>query len=71
MKPEQPAALAAYRDRGAVIDCLKGGYVCRLATEAHPLHGFSFGVVGTITPLVDGWIDKGQLPHYMRAVPKT
>jgi hypothetical protein len=54
MKPEQPAALAAYRYRGAVIDCLKGRYVCRLATEARPLYGFSFGVVGTITLLVDG-----------------
>jgi hypothetical protein len=53
-----------------VMDCLKGRYVCRLAM-AHPLHGFSFGVVGTITLLVDGWVDEGRLPHYMRVVPKT
>jgi hypothetical protein len=37
---------------------------------AHPLHGHSFGVAGTITPLVDLWLDAGRLPRYMRAVPK-
>jgi hypothetical protein len=61
----------SYRYRGAVIDCLKGGYVCRLTMETHPLHGLSFGAVGTITPLVDGWIDESRLPCYMRAVPKA
>jgi hypothetical protein len=29
----------------------------------------SFGVVGTITPFVDLWLDKGRLPAYMQAVP--
>jgi hypothetical protein len=31
----------------------------------HPLHGLTFGAVGTITPLVDLWIDKDRLPSYM------
>jgi hypothetical protein len=35
----------------------------------HPLHGFTFGVVGTVTPLVDLWTDKGRLPAYMQAAP--
>jgi hypothetical protein len=35
----------------------------------HPLHGRGFGVVGTITPLVDLWLDERRLPSYMRAVP--
>jgi hypothetical protein len=39
--------------------------------EGHPLHGSSFGVVGTITPLVDLWGEERRLPSYMRAVPKA
>jgi hypothetical protein len=61
----------SYVYRGAVIDCMKGGHVCRLSMPAHPLHGQSFGVAGTITPLVDLWLDEGRLPSYMRAVPKA
>ena len=34
----------------------------------HPLDGHTFGVVGTITPLVDLWIRERRLPAYMRAV---
>ena len=30
----------------------------------------TFGVAGTITPLVDLWLDEGRLPDYMRASPK-
>jgi hypothetical protein len=30
----------------------------------------TFGVPGTITPLVDRWIQDGRLPDHMRAVPK-
>jgi hypothetical protein len=48
---------------------MKGGHVCRLLLPAHPLNGMSFGVVGTIAPLVDLWLDEGRLPAYMRAVP--
>ena len=55
--------------RGAEIRCLPGGNVCGLFMDEHPLHGASFGVPGTITPLVDRWLDDGRLPLYMRAVP--
>ena len=37
--------------------------------DGHPLHGMTFGVVGTITPLVDLWLEERRLPDYMRAVP--
>ena len=59
-----------YSYRGARIKCLKGAHVCALFTEEHPLHGATFGVVGTITPLVDLSLVEGRLPNYMRAVPK-
>ncbi len=36
-----------------------------------PLHGQGFGVVGTITPLVDIWVEERRLPKYMRVVPKA
>ncbi len=55
--------------RGAEIRCLPGGLVCGLLMESHPLHGWTFGVPGTITPLVDRWLDHGRLPAYMRSVP--
>jgi hypothetical protein len=32
----------------------------------HSLHGRNFGVVGTVTSLVDLWADAGWLPSYMR-----
>jgi hypothetical protein len=60
-----------YSYRGARIECLKGGHVCGLFLEGHPLTGQTFGVVGTITPLVDSWLDVGRLPSYRRAVPKN
>ena len=54
-----------YSYRGARIECMKGGHVCGLFMPAHSLHGSTFGVVGTITPLIDLWTDEGQLPsHY-------
>ena len=34
--------------------------------EGRPLHGHSFGVVGTITPLVDLWVDIRGLPEHLR-----
>ena len=61
----------SYTYRGAVIDCQKGGHVCRLVMPEHPLDGHSFGAAGTITPLVDAWLDEGRLPRYMRVVPKA
>lgn len=50
----------SYIYRGAVIDCLKGGHVCLLSMDGHPLSGMSFGVAGTITPLVDLWLGEGR-----------
>jgi hypothetical protein len=55
-----------YSYRGARIECLPGGHVCALFMPEHPLHGLTFGVVGTITPLVDLWTDESRLPAYMR-----
>ena len=60
-----------YSYRGAEIRCLPGGHVCGLLMESHPLHGHSFGAPGTITPLVDLWLDKRLLPEHMRIVPKA
>jgi hypothetical protein len=54
-----------------VIDCLKGGHVCRLDLDGHPLSDTTFGVVGTITPLVDLWLEEGRLPNHMRPMPKV
>ncbi|WP_043367484.1 hypothetical protein [Belnapia sp. F-4-1] len=68
---EGPLGGPSYSYRGAVIECQKGGHVCRLVMLEHPLHGHSFGVAGTITPLVDLWVDERRLPRYMRAVPKA
>jgi hypothetical protein len=65
--PERPQLVEAaaqgrlggpsYTYRGAMIDCQKDGQ--------------SFGSAGTITPLVDLWVDEGRLPRYMRAGPKA
>ena len=66
-----PLGGPSYGYRDARIDCLKGGFVCRLMQAGHPLADVSFGVAGTITPLVDLWIDEGRLPGYMRSVPKA
>ena len=38
--------------------------------EDHPLHGWTFGVVGTATPLVDLWVEERRFLSYMRAAPK-
>ena len=72
-EPEQTASPGplggpSYSYRGAVIDCQKGGHVCVLKMPDHPLHGRGFGALGTITPLVDLWLDERRLPSYMRAV---
>ena len=68
---EVPLGGPSYAYRGAVIDCMKGGHVCRLTLDGHPLTGMTFGVAGTITPLVDLWLDEERLPDYMRASPKA
>jgi hypothetical protein len=71
--PEQTAAQGpwggpTYSYRGSRIECFKGGHVCGLFMEGHPLDRLTFGVVGTITPLVGLWLDEGRLPDYMRVV---
>jgi hypothetical protein len=60
-----------FRYRGAEIRCLKGSHVCALSMPGHPLDGRTFGVPGTITPLVDLWIREQRLPDHMRPVPKS
>ena len=65
---EGPWGGPVYRHRGAEIRCNKGGHVCGLFMEGHPLDGSTFGVVGTVTPLVDLWVEERRLPSYMRAV---
>jgi hypothetical protein len=60
----------SYRYRGAEIHCCPGGHVCGLMMRDHPLNGATFGVVGTVTPLVDLWVDEGRLPHYIRQKPR-
>jgi hypothetical protein len=36
----------------------------------HPLDGITMGVVGTLTPLADLWLDEQRLPDWMKVVPK-
>ncbi len=67
---EGPSGGPVYRYRGALIQCAKGGHACVLLMEGHPFHGASFGAVGTVTLLVDLWIEGRLLPAYMRAGPK-
>lgn len=56
----------SYRFRSAEIHCCPGGHVCGLVLAGHPLNGATFGVPGTITPLLDSWLDEGQLPRQLR-----
>ena len=65
---EGPWGGPVYSYRGAEIRCAKGGHVCALLMDGHPLHGHTFGALGTITPLVDLWVEERRLPGYMRAV---
>ena len=68
---EGPWGGPVYRHRGAEITCTKGGHVCELRMPGHPLDGWSFGVVGTVTPLVDLWVEERRLPAYFRSVNAT
>ncbi len=67
---EGPWGGPVFHYRGAEIRCLKGGHVCALLMPDHPLHGSTFGVPGTVTKLVDLWVEERRLPSYMRVVPK-
>jgi hypothetical protein len=40
---EGPWGGPVYTYRGAEIRCAKGGHVCALFMEGHPLHGQTFG----------------------------
>ncbi len=66
---EGPWGGPVFRHRGAEIRCAKGGHGCGLFMESHPFNGATFGAVGTVTLLVDLWIEGRLLPH-MRTVPK-
>ncbi len=65
--PTRPREETQVQAAGPLRRC----HVCILLMPAHPLHGCTFGVVGTITPLVDLWVEERRLPDYMRAVPKA
>jgi hypothetical protein len=67
---EGPSGGPVYRYRGAEIQCAKGDHPCALLMEGHPFHGATFGAVGTVTLLVDLWIEGRLLPGHMRAVPR-
>ena len=56
----------SYSYRGAHIECAPRGHVRGLFMPEHPLLGHNFGVVGTVTSLVNLWADTGRLPSYMR-----
>ena len=58
---------SSYRYRGAEIRCCPSGHACGLVMPEHPLHKSTFGASGTITPLVDLWLDAERLPAHMRS----
>jgi hypothetical protein len=68
---QSPWGGSSYAYRGARVEYAPGGYVCGLFMPEHPLHGRNFRVVGTVTTLVDLWLEEGRLPDYIRAVPKV
>ena len=62
-----PWSGSTFSYRGARIECSRGNHVCGLHMAGHPLgRGSTFGEPGTITPLVDAWIDTGELPAHRR-----
>ena len=63
---EGPWGGPTYSYRGAEIRCAKSGQVCGLVMEGHPFDGATFGAVGTVTLLVDLWVDIRALPEHMR-----
>lgn len=64
-----PLGGPSYRYRGAVIDCQPGGHVCTLNMPEYPFHGWGFGPVGVVTPLIDLWLEEARMPKYMRVIP--
>ncbi len=46
---------------------MAGGHVCLFTLDGRPLIGKgSFGMVETITPLPDEWLERGMLPPHRR-----
>jgi hypothetical protein len=43
----------------------------RIVHGGASLNRLNFGAVGTITLLVELWVDEQKLPKYMRVVPKA
>ncbi len=75
-QPELTAAEGPWRGptcacRGARIECLPSAHVCALFLEGHRPARTPFGVVRTVTPLVDLWVEERRLPGQTRAVPKA
>jgi hypothetical protein len=66
MAAQGPWGGSTYSYRNARIECCPGAHVCGLFMPEHPFHGRNFGVVVTVTALVDRWADSGRLPSYMR-----
>ena len=56
----------SYSYRGARIEYAPGGHVCGVFMPEHSLHGRSFGVVETVTGLIDLWAHTDRLPSFMR-----
>ena len=69
-RPKGRGAGPVFRYREAEILSLRDGQVCGLLMAAHPLYGATFGVPGTITPLIDIWLDEGRLPGHLSVVPR-
>lgn len=62
-----PLGGPSYTHRGAMIDCLPGGHVCRVLLPGFPLHNHTFGAPGTIPYLVDLWLDHQRLPPWIKS----
>ena len=57
-------------DVAATIDDTDSYELLRRPPPGHSCGGLTFGVVGTITPLVDIWLDGGRLHAHVRAAPR-
>ncbi|MDO9712761.1 hypothetical protein [Paracraurococcus lichenis] len=56
---------SSYSYRGATVQCPPGDHVCNFNMDGHPLSGGgTFGVAGTITPLIAYWLEHEALPPY-------
>lgn len=58
---EGPWGGPTYRYRGARVECLKGGHICGLFLNSHPLNGLPLGTVGMTASLMDRWLETHQV----------